>query len=346
MALGVRQWKERIAVEKEMKLYINDQAVFNRAFHNVGPYTPLQVPEQADPPPPRRCLLCNCRTVHGPGASHPNPRNRLASPEGEWAGWKYLFRLCDNHRKKEWRPAVQEALEWMDARAWSRELCSAQNDQFYAGNYLVINGDMMEGFNASDVALHAWEPVEPSAFATSRDPTGTGDGGVSLHLQADALQRRRLQDAFALAHLLGRTLVLPTLKCHCDRYWYACTPGTKCHYNRYWFSRTPGFSAIAVDTASSSAAAESTTTTCGQQGPPAGSNPNNDNNTNNKNAAAACGGGDIRDKDACGMCYETEQFVYGSRCLLCNCRTVHGPGASHLVYARAAGFVWSHRLTQ
>ncbi|KAK3267674.1 hypothetical protein CYMTET_23786 [Cymbomonas tetramitiformis] len=98
--------------------------------------------------------------------------------------------------------------------------------------------------------------------------------------------------------------------------------------------------------ASSSAAAESTTTTCGQQGPPAGSNPNNDNNTNNKNAAAACGGGDIRDKDACGMCYETEQFVYGSRCLLCNCRTVHGPGASHLVYARAAGFVWSHRLTQ
>ncbi|KAK3267673.1 hypothetical protein CYMTET_23785 [Cymbomonas tetramitiformis] len=106
-----------------------------------------------------------------------------------------------------------------------------ENDQFYAGNYLVINGDMMEGFNASDVALHAWEPVEPSAFATSRDPTGTGDGGVSLHLQADALQRRRLQDAFALAHLLGRTLVLPTLKCHCDRYWWllhGCrTPGAE-----------------------------------------------------------------------------------------------------------------------
>ncbi|KAK3249084.1 hypothetical protein CYMTET_41477 [Cymbomonas tetramitiformis] len=50
-----------------------------------------------------------------PGASHPSPRNRLASPEGIWAGWKHLFRLCDNHRKKEWQPAVREALEWMDS---------------------------------------------------------------------------------------------------------------------------------------------------------------------------------------------------------------------------------------
>ncbi|KAK3246638.1 hypothetical protein CYMTET_43830 [Cymbomonas tetramitiformis] len=62
-----------------------------------------------------RCLLCNSRNVPGPGASHPSPRNRLASPEGIWAGWKHLFRLCDNHRKKEWQPAVREALEWMDS---------------------------------------------------------------------------------------------------------------------------------------------------------------------------------------------------------------------------------------
>ncbi|KAK3275869.1 hypothetical protein CYMTET_16019 [Cymbomonas tetramitiformis] len=62
-----------------------------------------------------RCLLCDNHTVPRPGALHPNPRNRLASPEGEWAGWKYLFRLCDNHRKKEWQPAVREALEWMDS---------------------------------------------------------------------------------------------------------------------------------------------------------------------------------------------------------------------------------------
>jgi hypothetical protein len=45
------QWKKRIGEETGQQLYINDQAVFNRAFHNVGGFTPLAVPENDVPPP-------------------------------------------------------------------------------------------------------------------------------------------------------------------------------------------------------------------------------------------------------------------------------------------------------
>jgi hypothetical protein len=46
------------------------------------------------------------------------------------------------------------------------------------------------------------------------------DGGIDKHLEANALQRRRLLDAFSLAITLGRTLVVPQLWCFCDRYWW------------------------------------------------------------------------------------------------------------------------------
>lgn len=48
---GRKQWKKRIGEETGQQLYINDQAVFNRAFHNVGGFTPLAVPENDVPPP-------------------------------------------------------------------------------------------------------------------------------------------------------------------------------------------------------------------------------------------------------------------------------------------------------
>lgn len=48
---GRHQWKKRIGEETGQQLYINDQAVFNRAFHNVGGFTPLAVPENDVPPP-------------------------------------------------------------------------------------------------------------------------------------------------------------------------------------------------------------------------------------------------------------------------------------------------------
>ena len=39
----LRQWKVRIHAERNLGLYINDQAVFNRAFHNSGSFIKLQV---------------------------------------------------------------------------------------------------------------------------------------------------------------------------------------------------------------------------------------------------------------------------------------------------------------
>jgi len=212
------RWKKQLLEEKGQGLYINDQAVFNRAFHNLGPPRPLSVPN-ADPSEPKSSHEfwddVNTRSVYHMTqvADVPSDSTIGVLPMVEFINGHSFF-VAKLHNKYGVEPvALHATYQFGDNAEYSygkRErlrsagLWLVDDDEYYtkASKLLVVKGDLLQGFHAV--------PNQSAEY----------DGGIDIHMEADALQRRRLRDAFAIALTLGRTLVLPVIHCYCDRYWW------------------------------------------------------------------------------------------------------------------------------
>lgn len=71
-------------------------------------------------------------------------------------------------------------------------------------------------------ARACWHParlVDPDLARARRDPRAAIDPAAP-QLAAQAALRRALRNGFALAEASGRTLVLPELRCYCERFWW------------------------------------------------------------------------------------------------------------------------------
>lgn len=221
----VKLWRERLEIEGAIKgLYINDQAVFNRMTHghadgriDLVDLAPHEVPD-IDPN-----AIRGVYKVQSP----------IMAPHKLWVnmGVFPLTRFCNGHvffvnrlpeRFGFRAAAVHATYQFADEKVYSfgkrhrlrqAQLWHMDEDPYYSeGNFLAIHGDsLMVGVESvySQDELPVWRGKEYRENA-----------GIELHMRMESRQRLLLRDAFALAHALGRILVLPHMTCFCDRYWW------------------------------------------------------------------------------------------------------------------------------
>jgi hypothetical protein len=220
----VKLWRERVEIEGAIKgLYINDQAVFNRMTHGQhnGRIEPLELPLDEPTPDVAPGALRGVFWVTSPVMAPSNLRVSM--------GVLPMMRFCNGHvffvnrlpaRFGLRAAAVHATYQYADERQYSygkrHRLRQAGGwnidtaDYFAKGQFMTIAGDsLMAGVAYRREELAVW-----------RGKHFRKNNGIDLHFEMEAHQRELLRDAFALAHALGRILVLPEMLCFCDRYWW------------------------------------------------------------------------------------------------------------------------------
>jgi len=95
------------------------------------------------------------------------------------------------------------------ARPRNTTATTSSNEQPWAADEQKFADELFEPDLAEELGLR-WNGIVQRGTET----------GIARQVTADAAQRKGLRDAFALAHALGRILILPPVWCFCDRYWW------------------------------------------------------------------------------------------------------------------------------